>query len=226
MLLLVALLAPSLAPAETVSLAYASGSIRLRKGPGTNYATVGYLKNGNYIDVLSKGSIWSKVQTSSGKVGYIKNLYISGIGGNYADGTTYYGGHISGTVRTQNAGSTVNLRSGASTSTAIIARLARGTKIKILGENGSWYLVSTSSGTQGYMSKTYVSTSGSASIASTARVTGSVVNLRKGPGTSYGIITGLSRNTRVTILSTANAKWWKVQYGSYVGYMSSNYLAR
>ena len=215
---------PMMAGAESVSLAYKNGSLHLRKGPGTNYGSNGYVKNGDLIEVLSKGSVWSKVVTSSGRVGYIKNLYISGNGANYADGTNYYGGSYTGYVTTKHAGSSVNLRAGASTSTASMGQLKNGTKVKVLGENGSWYLVETASGTQGYMSKTYIKTSASAPAATYATVTGSVVNLRAGTGTQYAIKTAFTRGTTVKVLEKTTAGWWKVQWNGYTGYLSANYL--
>ncbi len=225
LVMLLSLALPMLAGAENVSLAYKNGSLHLRKGPGTNYGTNGYVKDGDYITVLSKGSVWSKVQTSSGRIGYIKNLYISGNGDKYADGTNYYSGSYTGYVVTKYSGSSVNLRAGASTSTSSIAKLKSGTKVKVLGENGSWYLVETASGTQGYMSKTYIkSTSGSTASTQYATVTGSVVNLRAGAGTQYAIKTALTRGTTVKVLEKTTAKWWKVQWNGYTGYMSANYL--
>lgn len=49
------------------------------------------------------------------------------------------------------------------------------------------------------------------------------VNLRKGPGTNYGIITAIPEGTRVELLS-ANGSWCKVKYGSQIGYVSRSYL--
>ena len=98
LVMVLSLALPMLVSAENVSLAYKNGSLHLRKGPGTNYGTNGYVKDGDHVTVLSKGSIWSKVQTSSDRVGYIKNLYISGNGDKFADGTNYYGGSYTGYV--------------------------------------------------------------------------------------------------------------------------------
>ena len=215
---------PMMAGAETVSLAYKNGSLHLRKGPGTNYGSNGYVKDGDYITVLSKGSVWSKVETSAGRVGYIKNLYISGNGYNYADGTDYFGGSYTAYVVTKYSGSTVNLRAGASTSTASMGKLANGTKVKILGENGNWYLVETASGTQGYMSKNYIKRSAGSAVTQYATVTGSVVNVRAGAGTQYVVKTALTRGTTVKVLEKTTSNWWKIQWGSYTGYMSANYL--
>ena len=45
------------------------GSLKLRKGPGTNYGVAGYVQHGEKISVESRGSEWSKVKVvSSGPV--------------------------------------------------------------------------------------------------------------------------------------------------------------
>lgn len=226
LLCVLAMTVPAFVSAETVKTAVSGGSLHLRKKASTSSATVGYVEDGDHIDVLSKGSIWSKVETDSGKVGYIKTLYIEGAGSVYASGTTYT------TRKTGKTTAAVNLRGGASTSTGIIKTLAKGTKVTILGTNGSFYLVSTSEGTQGFVSKKYVST-GSSSATTTseyARVTGSVVNMRAGAGTKYKIVTALTKGCEVKILSTSNSKWWKVSYTgnskTYTGYMSTSYLKK
>ena len=95
--------------------------------------------------------------------------------------------------------------------------------MKVLGENGNWYLVETSKGAQGYMSKTYIKTNAS-STPVYAYVNGSVVNLRVGPGTDYAVKDSFARGTLVQVLDRSNAKWWRVSMNSVVGYMSANYL--
>lgn len=226
LLCVLALTVPAFVSAETVKTAVSGGSLRLRKKASTSSATVGFVQDGDHIDVLSKGSIWSKVENDAGKVGYIKTLYIKGAGSAYASGTTY---------TTRKAGKTtaaVNMRGGATTSTGIIKTLAKGTKVTILGTNGSFYLISTSDGAQGFVSKKYVSTSGSSSTTTSkyARVTGKVVNMRSGAGTKYKVVTALTKGCQVKILNTSNSRWWKVSYTgngkTYTGYMSTSYLKR
>ena len=58
-------------------------------------------------------------------------------------------------------------------------------------------------------------------------INGSYVRLRKGPGTSYDIITELSNNTEVAVLSTANSAWYQVKLSDgTTGYVSSDYISR
>ena len=81
LVIVLAIALPAMALAETVSLAYPSGALNLRDGAGTQYESLGTVHDGDHITVLEQGSVWSKIKTDSGKVGYINNLYISGNGG-------------------------------------------------------------------------------------------------------------------------------------------------
>ena len=226
--LLILALIPGTALAETVSLAYSGGSLNLRKGPGTSYASLGTVHDGDHIDVLRYGDIWSKVETDDGKIGYIKNLYIEDGDTNYASGTDYFDSHF-----TAYTTASVNFRAGASTSTASMGTLSKGTKVTVLGENGRFYLVKNSAGTQGYVSKSYISrtkpsgssssSSSSSSSAQTMTVTASYVNIRAGGGLSYDVVKVLPRGTVVTVVKRGNY-WTRVNYKGTLGWIKNTYL--
>ena len=221
--LMLCLMAPAVASAATVEMAYGGGSIYLRTGPGTGYGQNGTVKDGDYITVLSYGDVWSKVKTSSGRTGYIKNLYIDDGDKAYASGTSYLSSRYS--VYTTAA---VNLRSGASTNTAVITTLAKGTKLTAMGTNGNFYLVQTSGGTQGYVSGSYLSrnkasSSSSSSSANTKTTTASYVNMRAGGGMSYEVLKVLPRGTKVTVIYKGNY-WTRVNYKGTVGWIKNVYL--
>lgn len=216
-------MAPAAALAATVEMAYSGGSIYLRTGPGRDYDTNGTVKDGASITVLSYGEIWSKVKTSSGRVGYIKNLYINDGDDDYAAGTSYFSSRYS-----MYTTASVNLRSGATTGTAVIRTLSKGTKVTAMGKNGSFYLVQTSDGTQGYvsgsyLSRSFVSGSSSSSTGTTKKVTASYVNMRAGGGMSYDVIKVLPYGTKVTVLYKGNY-WSRVNYNGTVGWIKNSYL--
>ena len=223
--LLILALIPGAALAETVSLAYSGGSLNLRKGPGTEYRSLGTVHDGDHIDVLRYGDVWSKVETDDGKVGYIKNLYIEDGDTNYASGTDYFDSHY-----TAYTTASVNFRAGASTSTASMGTLSKGTKVTVLGENGRFYLVKNSAGTQGFVSKSYISrskptgsTGSSSSSAKTMTVTASYVNMRAGGGLSYSVVKVLPRGTVVTVVTRGNY-WTRVNYKGALGWIKNTYL--
>lgn len=232
--------------AETVSLASASGSLNLRKGPGTEYDSVGILRHGDKITVVDEGSVWSKVKTESGKVGYIKNLYIKGSSSSsYGNSTTYFSKSYAAYVTAN-----VNFRSGASTSTASMGTLTKGTKVTVLGENGSFYMIKNAAGAQGFVSKKYISTtkptggsaSGSTSSGSTSTggsSTGTTsgtkatvalaykngsLHIRKGAGTNYASVGTLRHGDSITVLSWGSV-WSKIKTaGGTVGYIKNLYI--
>ena len=121
----------------------------------------------------------------------------------------------------------VNLRTGPGTDYAILETVPLGAQISILDTgNPGWYRVTAPSGNSGYMCSDYILASGDAGTSTvlfTARTT-AFVNLRAGPGTGYGIYLTVPLGDTVSVLDTANAGWYRVQYGSYTGYMSADYL--
>ena len=225
LVIVMAIVLPAMALAETVSLAYPSGALNLRDGAGTQYESLGTVHHGDHITVLQQGSVWSKIKTDNGKVGYIKNLYIKGIGSSYASGTTYFDGGY--TVYTT---ASVNFRAGAGTNTASMGTLRKGTKLTALGKNNGWYLVKNSKGTQGFVSGSYLTkskvSSGSSSTtpsAATKTVTARYVNVRADGGMSAPVITVLAKGTKVEVLKKGNY-WTKISYKGTVGWIKNPYL--
>jgi len=195
------------------------GSLHVRKGPGTEFGSAGYVSNGQAISILSEGSVWTKIKvTSSGITGYIKNNYIIGLSS--ASGTTSAptpsGSYSYGAVMTKTAGGKVNLRKGAGTGYASVGKLGRSELLKIYGESGNWYNVVTGSGLSGWISKNYVA------LGVSGRTTANV-NFRSGAGTGYSILRSLSKGTTVTV-HNVTGNWAKVTAGMTNGYISMNYL--
>ncbi|NLO22423.1 MAG: SH3 domain-containing protein [Syntrophomonadaceae bacterium] len=60
-------------------------------------------------------------------------------------------------------------------------------------------------------------------LASTATITGSVVNIRSGPGTDYAVDGNLLKDTEVRILQS-QGDWYKISRGSLTGWVSKSLL--
>lgn len=63
------------------------------------------------------------------------------------------------------------------------------------------------------------------SVAAYVRYVTKNLNLRYGPGISYGIITSLPKGTPVSIDEYCDCKWVLVEYGGNIGYISTKYLS-
>ena len=129
----------------------------------------------------------------------------------------------------------LNVRSGAGTSYSVITKLPKGTVVDVLeSASNGWKKIKTSGGTTGWVSGEYLTT-GSAGNSSTnnstsqtsykATVNTDSLNMRKGAGTSYSVITKLSKGTVVDVIESASNGWKKVKTSNgTTGWVSGSYL--
>ncbi|MCI1944863.1 SH3 domain-containing protein [Clostridium luticellarii] len=210
-----------------VNISNSSSYLNVRNGAGTSFGILGSLKNGQSVEIVGTVGSWYKIKLNS-SYGYVASSYISS-GGNSAPTPSETSSSVSkaGYVKLQNSSSSLNLRSAPQGS--IIGSLSNGTQVTILEGSGGWYKV-TANGRTGYVYSSYISASQSTSSASSVSSTGtvilndksSVLNLRNSPWTGRVLAT-LPYGSKVTILST-DGRWYKVQAGSTVGYVHSDYI--
>ena len=121
--------------------------------------------------------------------------------------------------------SSLNFRTGPSTSYSIINVLMNGQKVEYISTSGSWLKVKYN-GVTGYVHGDYVSkgTTDNSTTGTTKYVSASVgLNVRSGAGTSYSKLGKLEYKEKVTVLSTSNG-WSKINYNGKTGYVDSSYL--
>ena len=196
--------------------------VHFRTGAGTNYSSMGVLDTGVKVSYISESGNWTKVQYNS-KTGYICSDYLKKESSTSTTTNTMY--------VTASAG--LNLRKGPSTSYAVIKTLSKGTEVTVVSSSNGWSKVSVG-GVTGYLSSDYLSstkpsTGSSSSNESTSNSTSTMyttdrLNLRKGAGTSYSVITTLDKGIAVTVHSSSNG-WSKVSVNGMTGYVSSSYLS-
>ncbi len=119
------------------------------------------------------------------------------------------------------ASGSLNVRSAASTSSAILTSLPNGSYITLLSKSGDWWKVEYGAERYGYCSAAYINqVSGTYTAYSTASL-----NVRSGPGTEYGII-GWLNNGQYAVVLSSSGNWKKVLYsGTKIGYVSGTYLS-
>ncbi|MEG1893497.1 MAG: SH3 domain-containing protein [Clostridia bacterium] len=123
----------------------------------------------------------------------------------------------------------VNFRKSADSSSKRICTIPTGTQVQVYSRANGWaYAVYDNHA--GYISEDYLKytaaapTTAPGQIMSYGNVTGSGVKLRKGPGTNYGYIASLAKNTKVDVLGLIGS-WYKVIANGTEGYISSSYIA-
>lgn len=123
-------------------------------------------------------------------------------------------------------GSNVNFRKSASTNAARITQLKKGKTLSLTGKSGGWYKVKAKINGKiktGYVSDDYVKIT-----SRPAKVKASNVNVRKGPGTSYGKVDILQKGTKVSVTGSKNG-WYKITFTKKnkqkTGYMLTSYVS-
>jgi uncharacterized protein YgiM (DUF1202 family) len=131
--------------------------------------------------------------------------------------------------------SDVNLRSGAGTSYSVVTCMSKNTKFTFVDGklyNSNWYQIKlTSNSKTGYVYKDYVTaeSTSSSSSSDTGYINASDVNLRSGAGTSYSVVTCMSKNTQFTFVSTSlyNTNWYNIKLSNgTTGYVYKDYITQ
>ena len=194
-------------------------TLNVRSGPGTSYSIIGSLKHNDKITITGESSGWYKLNYS-GKAGYVSKAYI------ILDGSTQPPtAPQTKTVYVNTPGSTLNVRSGAGTSHAIIGSLKHGDKITVTDDGGDWYKL-TYSGKTGYVNKAFTKADNPTTTQTRTvyvNTPGSTLNVRSGPGTSHAIIGSLKHGDKITVTEENNS-WYKLTYNGKTGYVSKSYV--
>jgi cell wall-associated NlpC family hydrolase len=119
--------------------------LNIRSGPSTNDAVVGSLSKGATVEIAEyTNDTWVKINTSGGISGYVARQYL-GIGNNAQNQTAYV-----------NADS-LNIRSGPSTSGAVVGALSNGETVEITEKTSAdWFKIKAGGGRAGYVAAQYL----------------------------------------------------------------------
>lgn len=217
------------------------------KGSPANVRASGSLKaevvakvdKGAKVQVVAKAGDWYKVELDDGTKGYVQRNLIK-LGGS---GKTLLSlpadsgkatlsklekaatGGGEGEVVTQ--GSPLNVRTDKSTEAKVVGKVAKGSKIRILGKEGEWYKVQLKNGKTGYASSQFIQpgatnqeTAGAATESGkgnlgkgdsgTVVTKGSPLNIRSGKSQSAEVVTKAAKGSKVQILEDAG-EWYKIE---------------
>ena len=236
--------APTQAPSGSEQSAKTTEYVNFRSGPGTNYSSKGVIASGTTVTVTDRSnSQWYAVRLANGSTGYIfaQYLKVTGTPSATPTPTPTQAPSNDGTVQAKLTAD-VNLRRGAGTNYGVIKVIGTGTTVTVTdASNSQWYKVKLSDGTEGYLFSEYLKvTSGNIdsvkpsatptptpapSNGTVQAKTTSDLNVRKGPGTSYGIVKVIDMNVTVTVTEATNSSWYKVKLSDGTeGYLAAQYL--
>ena len=233
---------PSTAQPAAGQYIIVTGSVvNLRSEASTSSTIVGKAYQGEKYLVSAVSGKWYRISAGS-QLAYIHGDYVK------ADAAAAPA--QTGIV----TGSLVNIRAGAGSEHARVARAQKGDKVTILGQTNGWYKISTENGQIGYISAEYVrvetpattATTPSATtppetsappetafvpgsfdvtpLADTGVITGTYVNIRQYPTTDAPALALVAKGKFVEITGSVDGKWYQITYGSISGYIDAQYV--
>lgn len=181
-------------------------SCKLLKNAYSSAAVVQKLSANDIVTVTKRSGTgkWYYVTTSAGKKGWVY--------WNYTSKTST----ITGTTTAK-----INFRKSASTSSAVIRTVNKGTKVTIVSyKTSGWLKVVLADGTSGWMSSKYVYTTVKAKTTAEDGL-----RVRSGASLNGKIKTTVPYGTTLTIISFYNKSWYKVKLSNgTIGFVSTSYL--
>lgn len=223
--LTVAIFSISVAAAEIGTGVVTATSLRMRSEPSVNASIILMIENGEEVSVQEKLDGWYKIVYNE-QTGYVSDDYVEFTAAPEEENAPEEQGEPAlpeeqSVVATVN-GNSVNFRSEPSTDAEVIAKLDKGAELELLSTEDGWCKV-VYNGQAGYISADYVAVNGVAVQNARGIITGSGVNVRKGPSTDTEVLTRLSAGKIVDLIELRDG-WYKIKTGEIEGFVSGDYI--
>lgn len=208
-------------PTSGYALVSGTGSLNIRSGPGTNYAAIGTVNSGQWVELMSSTSGWYQARAMDSNItGFMSANYLrlatGGGGGGGPAGT--------GVVNNPNPSSFLNLRQSPSYTAPVLGIFYNGATCTILGLNNGWYYVEIA-GMRGYFRMEFIRTTGGGggSSAYIYSPNGGSVNLRSAPSLTSTVIGRGAPGTGVSVI-LKGTRFWYINLAGTAGFMDSTFL--
>ena len=225
---------------EKTGIVNVSSSLNVRSEASTSSKVIGSLSGNTKVIIVGEEGAFYKIEYK-GSHGYVAKVYVKDVtesnNSNQGTQTPEKPSTPESTEKTGivNVSSSLNVRSGASTSSKVIGSLSGNTKVTIVGEEGAFYKIEYK-GSHGYVAKEYIKDikdevvtepekpSNPENSKKTGVVTASKgLNVRKEANTSSQIIGILNSGESVEIIGEENG-FYKITYKGQEAYASKNYI--
>ncbi|MFQ6133657.1 MAG: SH3 domain-containing protein [Armatimonadota bacterium] len=220
-----------------------ANGINVRSGPGSRFDRIDTLAKGTTVWVIDQQGQWRKVKYGNGEGGWVADWLLKYGGASSAPKPTLasYDRAASGApqpmmaVTAWVAGDKVNIRYGPGMEFDPKTTVDHGTKVTVLDIDSHWCKVRLPDGTIGWVAgwvmdfagpgREILIQEGDQTVAGRVGwVTAAEVNMRAGPGTSYGELAEAAKGTEVVLLDR-RGEWYKIATSNNkVGWMHKQYV--
>ncbi|PEN31721.1 peptidase M23 [Bacillus toyonensis] len=203
--------------------------LRVRTQPNTSSAIMGRVYEGKVLQVIGEDNGWLKIN-HNGKVGYVSSQFVKDSGSNGGDNNNGKFQVASEDYKVNV--SSLRVRTGPSTSHTILGSMYKGQVVRVTGEVQNWFKINYK-GQDAYISKDYISKSGSNANEQQNNVTvqadgiyivdATSLRVRTGPATYHSVIGGVLNGRTLQVTGVENG-WLKINHNGRTGYVSSEYV--
>lgn len=205
--------------AESFGVIFNTDTLNLRSQGSSNSQWLGSYSRGTWLTITGSQNNFYQVLAPDGSAGYMSKNYID------VSGDVYQTRRIA-LVTNQNGGAFLNFRQQPAFNARVLGIFYTGVPLTVVREESGGWLMVQLNGQTGYVRREYVSvtdTVGSDVVATIKTPNNSMMNLRRGPGMNYGVVSQFPGERYVMVLAQGKG-WWRVAIDGFVGFMDSQFL--
>ena len=117
-------------------------TLNIRSGPSLEYPIVTKVTKNTTLDITETSNGWHKVKLPNGQIGWTSSQYVNS--NNVSSSPINKKGQV--------IASTLNVRTGASTSNSVLTKINKGTTVDVLESSNGWYKIKLLNGQIGWVS--------------------------------------------------------------------------
>lgn len=206
-----------------VSIESTVDSLRVRKGPGTNFQIIGSINKGEHYLQLDENENWSKLEYNN-EEGWVYKTYIQKVKNEHSQNNDLVNRQL------KIEASILNVRASPTLTASIVGKLKAGEEVNYIKYEDGWYLIQFQQ-KEGWVSGNYVQvleepqkTPAKPTIISEKMITtASNLNLREEPSLQSSIIDKLKDGSIVHKVKTIG-DWSSIQFNEKNGWVYNQYL--
>lgn len=207
-------------------------NINIRKGPATDQPVIAIAQQDDVVDIIKKiNNEWTSVRTKDGLEGYIASQFLKEAEVTAKAELPKKAAPVKTAVV---SGTNINIRKGPATNQEVVGVVQQDEVVDVVKEvNSEWASVRTKDGMEGYIASQFLKATTTkaeqpkkaAPVVKTAVVSGTNINVRKGPATDQEVVGVLQQDEVVDIVKEMNSEWTSIRAKDGVeGFVASRFL--
>lgn len=211
-------------------------NLNIRRGPATDQEVVGIARQDDMLEVLKKvDNEWSWVRTKDGIEGFAASQFLEPVEKKSEPQPNRTAAKSIGTATV--LGTNINIRKGPSTDQDVIGTAQQDEVVDIIKKvNNEWTSIRTQDGTEGFVASQFIALidrntqvqpqrAAAPKAIGKASVSGTNINIRKGPATDQEVVAVAQQDEEVEILKNINSEWTSIRTkDGTVGFVASRFL--